>query len=431
MNELVLFGLFLLVLLALIALGGPIAFAMGTLAAAGIVAFLSPVQLTQIARVALTYGTSDALLVIPFFLLMAELIAAAEYPQRVFAAVQAWFSALPGSLAISSVIACGAFAAVSGSSAATCATISVTTGPEMIRRGYSKRLAAGALVSGGTLGIMIPPSLAFVLYGIITETSIAKLFIAGILPGLLLLGLLVLTIAGYVLFRADAAPRTHRGDETLTARALLAGALPMIGLSVFVLVGLYLGWVTVTEASAVGAFAALVLALMSGRLTRRNFVEALRRSAITSAVIMFLVFGGVAFAYVISALGLPVAVSNIIAALDVDRWLIIAAICVFLLILGCFMDPLGMLVVTLPPLFPLVMKLGFDPIWFGVVITLMVELAMITPPVGLNLFVLKGAVPSFEMNDIVLGALPFVLVLLVGLAILCIWPEIALTLVPK
>lgn len=429
MNELLLFVAFLLALLALIALGGPIAFAMGALAAAGIVAFLSPIQLTQIARVALTYGTSDALVVIPFFLLMAELIAAADYPRRVFAAIQAWFSGVPGSLAVSSVIACGAFAAVSGSSAATCATISVTTGPEMIRRGYSRRLAAGALVTGGTLGIMIPPSLAFVLYGIITETSIAKLFIAGILPGLLLLALLTITVILYVVVRPEAAPRGSDRGATST-KELLVGALPMIGLSIFVLGGLYLGWMTVTEASAVGAFAALVLALASGRLTWQGFIESLRRTAITSAVILFLVFGGVAFAYVLAALGLPAAVSNLIAGLDVNRWTIIAAICLFLLILGCFMDPLGMLVVTLPPLFPLVTKLGFDPIWFGVVITLMIELAMITPPVGLNLFVLKGAVPDFAMDDIVMGALPFVLVLLLGLVLLCVWPEIALTLVP-
>jgi len=431
MPDIVLFALLLGAVFLLVALGAPVAFAMGTVAILGILVLLTPSLLSQVARVTFSYGTSESLIMIPFFVLMAELLAVADYPNRIFGAIHRYLSRVAMSLPISSILACAAFASVSGSSAATCAAIGRFAGPEMLQRGYSPRLIAGALTSGGTLGLLIPPSLSMVVYGIITETSITKLFIAGILPGVLLTILLVASVVGFGALRPGVAPREAPLQGEPGRTGIVAAVVPVLTLSILILVSLYLGWATPTEISAVGAVGALALVVVSGRLTWSGLANALRRTVLTSTMIMFLIFGGLALAFVLAALGLPDSVSKTIVDLQMNRWGVMIAIILFYLILGSFLDPMGMLVISVPSLFPIVTSLGFDPIWFGVIVTLNVELAMITPPVGINLFIVKKVVPDLSMEDILLGSLPFVNIILLAMAAIMVWPQIALVLVPK
>jgi len=409
-----------------LAVGVPVAFSLGLTSIVGMLLFLSPVHLFQIAQISFTKGTEFLFIVAPLFILMANVISFAGVGHDVFTAAQLWLGRLPGGLAVSTIIASAGFASVSGSSPATAATIGAVAMPEMLRRGYNKRLAAGSIAAGGTLGILIPPSIALIMYGIITETSIGLLFIAGIFPGLCLAAFLSIFIMIVTKAKPSLAPKVETADWRKRLVSLWR-VWPTMILSVTVLGSIYGGVATPTEAAGIGAFGAMVIALAYRKLTWNNLRDSLLATVRVTSMILFLIFGGVCFAFVLSSLGIPHRLAEFIVGLEVNRWVIMLLINALFIMMGCVMDPLGILIITLPVLFPIITKLGFDPIWFGIIVTINSEIGMITPPVGFNLFVLKGVVPKeVSLGDIIRGAFPFVGILILGLLTLMLFPQLAL-----
>jgi C4-dicarboxylate transporter, DctM subunit len=365
---------------------------------------------------------------VPLFILMGEVIAVSGLGTALFRAASIWTRRLPGGLAVGTVGACAGFASVCRSSPVTAATIGAVSVPEMIRNGYSKKLAFGATAAGGTLGILIPPSVPMILYGVITETSIGKLFIAGILPGLMMALLLCATIVIQVLIKPEIAPRVLQRPSFKERMGSLGQASPIVLIAIAVIASIYTGVATPTEAGAVGAAAAIVTAVAMRRLSMSRFFAALDGTVRTTAMFMLLLIGGLFSSFVLTRLGVPQEMSTFLTSLDVAPWVIIVVINIFLLILGMFLDPLSILVIVVPIFLKAVVALGYDPIWFGIMITIQIEIAAITPPLGFNLFVLRKVVPNSDFSDIVNGSLVFVIPLLVGIALLMIFPDIALLL---
>jgi C4-dicarboxylate transporter DctM subunit len=415
----------IVVLVILLGLGTPISFCVGFLGVVGVLIFLDVGTLYQIAEISADSGTNLFMLTLPLFILMAEVVSFSGVGDDMYTAAHNWLSWLPGGLAISSIVTCTGFAAISGSSAATAASVGLVSIPEMIKRGYNHKLAVGSIAVGGTLGILIPPSIPMIIYGVITEVSIGKLFIAGIIPGIMLSFILCLAIALAVKIKPDLAPRvdavswSERMSSLKNVWAFIVLALSIIG-------SIYAGIATPTESAAIGATLSVVIALIYRRLTVKAIHGALLRTVSVTAMIMFLVIGGNIFAFLLSTLSIPQYVTETITALSVSKWAIMIIINIILLIMGCLLDPMAIMVIVLPIIFPIVTQLGFDPVWFGIVVTINVEMGMITPPVGLNLFILKGSVPGIKMNDIVGGALPFLLLLMLGLAIIMVFPPLAI-----
>jgi len=414
----------IVVLVILLGLGTPISFCVGFLGVVGILIFLDVGTLYQIAEISADSGTNLFMLTLPLFILMAEVVSFSGVGDDMYTAAHNWLSWLPGGLAISSIVTCTGFAAISGSSAATAASVGLVSIPEMIKRGYNHKLAVGSIAVGGTLGILIPPSIPMIIYGVITEVSIGKLFIAGIIPGIILSFILCLAIALAVKIKPDLAPRvdavswSERISSLKHVWAFIVLALSIIG-------SIYAGIATPTESAAIGATLSIVIALIYRRLTVKAIHGALLRTVTVTGMIMFLVIGGNIFAFLLSTLSIPQYVTETITALSVSKWAIMIIINIILLIMGCLLDPMAIMVIVLPIIFPIVTQLGFDPVWFGIVVTINVEMGMITPPVGLNLFILKGSVPGIKMNDIVGGALPFLLLLLLGLTLIMVFPPLA------
>jgi C4-dicarboxylate transporter DctM subunit len=415
------------ILLGLLFLGIPVAFSMGIAASAMVVLYLSPNMLVQMGRVGFSVATNDIFLVAPLFILMAGLVSHSDIAQRAYLAATKWLYWVPGALSVSTVVACTAFAAISGSSPATAAAIGYASVPEMIRHGYSKRIAVGVVAAGGTLGILIPPSMVMVIYGILTETSIGSLFIAGILPGLMLAGLMI----AWVVFRSmrDGSQLKDASRSAPTwaeRRESLSGIWPVLLLFVIVMGAIYSGIATTTEAAALGAMGALLLTIRRPDMRLRGLGVVLLTTAQSTAMLMLLIIFGSFFGFVVSRLGIAHGLVEAVTASQLQPWMVLALYIAALLILGCFMDPASMMVITLPLAFPVLKEMGYDPIWLGVIVTITVEIGMITPPVGLNLFVLKGIVPKeVTMTDIIAGAVPFVMVLLIGLLIIVSFPGIA------
>lgn len=425
---------FLAALLVVFLLGVPIAFGLGFIAVLGTIVFLNPAQLSQLVEIAFEQGTSTTQMVAPLFILMAELISHGGIATDIYKVLSKWLRKIPGSLGLSTIGASTIFAALCGSSPATAVTIGKISIAEMNRHGYKPSFSVGTTVAGGTLGIMIPPSITFIVYGIITQTSIVKLFMAGLLPGLLLSFLLFI----FIYLRVKLNPSLVQHNVTVEAIATQEMAttedsyfkdmlkiFPALGLIFFILASMYLGWATPTEAGGIGAFGALFIVLALKRLTWKGFLRILRETAKTSAMILFIIIGGICFSFTVSSLGIPQHLSEFIISFSVNKWVTLLLFYGLLLILGCLMDPVSMVVVTMPFVFPALMVLGFDPIFIGVVSTLLVEIGMITPPVGMNLFVVKG-ITDIPYGEVVRGSMPFVGVLLIGLVILTLFPEIIL-----
>jgi C4-dicarboxylate transporter, DctM subunit len=426
MEPFLLFGLFIVCLLLILATGLPIAFSLGMVGIIGFLVFLTPSDLMHVARVVYTNGMSPTLVVVPLFVLMAEVISSSGYGAKIYAALHKWLNWLPGSLASSTVAAAAVFAAVCGSSVATAATVGLVGIPQMLERGYSKRLACGATAVGGGLGILIPPSLSFIIYGMITETSIARLFMAGFLPGILIATMLICVITVVTTLKPSLAPGRERVEWGERFSSLLS-VLPIMGLIVVVLGSIYLGIATVEEAAAVGATGSLVIAAAYRRLGWSVLKNSLLTTARVSGMVFFIVFGGMLFAYLVTSLQIPQHLSKAITEVSVNRWVIMVAINVLYLFLGCLFEGIAMIVITMPFIFPIVVNLGFDPIWFGVILTINIEIGLLTPPVGLNLFVLRGITPKeVTWGDIIYGSLPFALVYLAGMVIIMLFPGIAL-----
>ncbi|MBN9425540.1 MAG: TRAP transporter large permease [Burkholderiales bacterium] len=415
--------------LAMLALGllrVPIAFAMAITGSIGIGliqgwgAAWSSLQSTVIDA-----GFQYTLSVVPLFVLMGNLFARAGISADLFRVANRFVGHWRGGLAMSTILACAGFGAICGSSIATTATFARVAYPSMRRFGYSDRLAAGSVAAGGTLGILIPPSTVMVIYGIMTETNIGKLFAAGVLPGILAAALLCLTVFIVTLRQPDAGPRGPRAPwrERLSS---LGGVWPVVVLFLVVMGGIYLGIFTATEGAGIGAFGALVSAFAYRRLNWRSLLACLAESTRTTALLFLILIGALVFANFLNYTSMPDDLSQLVAQFKDRPWLVITGICVIYLLLGAVMEELSMVMLTIPVFFPLVVGLGFDPIWFGIIIVVVVEIGMISPPVGMNLFVIKSLLPNVSTGDLFRGVMPFVLADTLRLAILVAFPIISL-----
>jgi len=416
--------LIILALILLLGFGVPVAFCLGFIGLVGVILFVDIRALYQLAEIAAFASTNLFMITLPLFIFMAEVVNIVGIGDDVYTAAHNWLDWLPGGLAISSVATCAGFAAVSGSSPATAAAIGAVAIPEMIKRGYNKRLAVGAVAAGGTLGILIPPSITMIVYGMITEVSIGKLFIAGIIPGIVLAFILSLAIGIAVKIKPDLAPRI-KGVSWRKRLSSLKKIWPFVIVAFSIMGSIYSNIATPTESAAIGAAVVLFIAFFMGRLRLKPLHQALLRTISVTAMIMFMIIGGLMFSFLLSNLTIPHYVTQWVTTFSTSRWSVMILINVILIIMGCLLDPMAILVISLPIFFPIIKALGFDPVWFGIIVTINVEIGMITPPVGLNLFILKGAIPGVTMKDIVKGSLPFVLILVLGLAVVMVFPWLA------
>lgn len=365
------------------------------------------------------------LTVIPLFILMGNIASEAGFSRRLYDAAFAWVGWLRGGLASASIVGCAAFAAVSGSSVATAVTIGKVALPEMKRFRYSDALATGAIAAGGTLGFLIPPSTGFVLYAILTEESIGQLFMAGILPGLLLTALFMITVSILTWRDPDAGPRGAHVALLARLTAFLR-AFPLVAVIVISIGGIYLGVFTPVEAAGVGAGLVILLALVMRKLRWNRFAAAVGDTIRTTAMLYLIVIGASILNPFLALTHVPAALGEAMTSVGLGAYGVLFLIVVAYLVLGMFMDGLAMLVVTIPIFYPIVTALGFDPIWFGVVAVIVIEMGMITPPVGLNVFVVKSVADQVSMATIFRGVMPFWIAMAVCLLLIVTFPQIAL-----
>ncbi|MGX9964218.1 TRAP transporter large permease [Roseomonas sp. F4] len=362
---------------------------------------------------------------IPLFILLGELLVASGLARGVYRALAPIFARLPGGLLHTNIAVCTVFGAVSGSSMSVAAAVGSVAYPELKSRGYDRAQTVGTLAAGGTLGLLIPPSLSLLIYGALTDTSIGRLFLAGVLPGLMMAALFMAWILVAALRNPAIAPAEKRVALGEALRGLV-GVLPLIGLIVAVLGSLFAGLATPTEAAGVGVAAALLLGFTLGELSWRGCIASLVGTVRTFAVIAMVFIGALVLAQAISLLGLPQQLLASVAEWGLSRWVLLLVVVAVYLLLGMFFDGLSMMIMTLPLVFPLLTGVGFDAVWLGVVVTLMIEVGMLTPPVGMNLFVLVGITGGeVKLGEAALAALPYWIALLVGVALLCLFPGIA------
>jgi C4-dicarboxylate transporter, DctM subunit len=366
--------------------------------------------------------------IIPLFVLMGEFCFHGNISGDLYTTAHKFFGSLRGGLAMATVGACAAFAAVSGSSMATAATMSTVALPEMRKHKYDLSLATGTLAAGGTIGILIPPSVIMVVYGMLTQQSIGKLFLAGFIPGILQAVLFILAI-GFICWRSPAKGPPGPATSIITKIASLKNTWIVILLFLLVIGGIYFGWFSPTAGAGIGAFGAFLFALARKKLGWKQFKSSLLETVNTTGMIFFIMVGAMILGYFFAVTRLPNEFSTFIAGLHLNRYIIWLAIIILYLILGCLMDSLAMILLTVPILFPLVCGqggLGFDPIWFGIMIVIVVEMGMITPPVGMNVFVIKGMAKDVPTYTIFRGILPFLYMDLLEVVILTIFPVIVL-----
>ncbi|HET6827872.1 MAG TPA: TRAP transporter large permease [Ramlibacter sp.] len=404
----------------------PLAFAMGLVGFAGIAATrgLQP-ALASTAQVVYETGFAYTLSVIPLFILMGNFVARAGLAHELFQAAYAFVGHLRGGLAHATVAACAGFGAICGSSIATAATMSKVAYPSMRKLGYSDSLSTGVMAAGGTLGIMIPPSTIMVIYGIITQTHLGKLFAAGVIPGLLTAALLMLGIVVVTSRDPEHAPPGERASWPERWRAL-RGIWGVVVLVVLVLGGIYGGFFTATEGAGFGAFGAFLFALLRRTLTWKKLLDVLVESARTTAMLFTLLIAATIFANFVNFTTLPGDLKDWITHLGLSPTMIIVAMMAIYVLLGTVMEELTMVLLTIPLFFPIVTGLGFDPLWFGVLIVMIVQIGLISPPVGMNLFVLNALLPHVGLGRIFRGCWPFVAVMLLALALLIAFPQISL-----
>jgi len=363
--------------------------------------------------------------VIPMFMLMGAFVSASGLSKEMFRAADAFIGHLRGGLGIATIVACGGFAAICGSSVATAATFSVVAYPEMRRFGYPQSFSTGVIAAGGTLGAMLPPSTVLVVYAILTEQDIGKLFMAGILPGLLAMAMYVMTVNLIVKLRPGLLPAGQARPWAERAQALKLVWAPL-ALFVFVIGGLYGGFFTPTEAGGVGASGAYLLGVLRGKLDRKKTREALLQATRTTAAVFTVLIGALLFGYFLTITQTPQRLTEFLTGLGIGRYGVLGIMMVMFLILGSLMDAMAMIILTVPIVFPVITAMGFDPIWFGIIIVMTVELGLIHPPVGMNVFVIKSVVKDVSFTTIFKGVLPFIVTDLVRLVILIAFPVIAL-----
>lgn len=412
---------------ALIFLGMHIAFAMMFVGCVGLTILTSfeaaiPVTASTMWEVASFYPYT----VIPLFIVMGSLAGSSGMTTELYSSFDKWTRRVPGGLAVATIGACGAFAAVSGSSVATAATMATVALPEMDRFKYDPKLSTGSVAAGGTLGFLIPPSIGFVVYGMLTEQSIGKLLISGIFPGLLLASAYIMVVILWVRKYPQAAPVNPEPVSWKDKITAIKGVKEPLFLFLFVIGGIYSGFFTPDEAGAVGATLLVIVAILKRKLTWIGLSKAMGESLRISAMVLMLVAGANVFSYFMALSTIPVKTASWVISLNVSPYLVHTLILFIYLILGCFIDAISMMVLTLPVVFPIILALNFDPIWFGVIAVLMMEAGLITPPMGLNLFTVAGSAKGVSLETVIKGAAPFLVAIIAVAVILTIFPDIAL-----
>lgn len=415
----------IVILIILFMLGMPVGFAMAFVGFAGFSYLVSPsAGLGLLARDVFTNLSSYSLTVIPMFLLMGSIAFASGISSRLYAASHTLLGQVRGGLAMATILACAGFAAICGSTSATAAAMGKVALPEMKKYGYADTLATGSVASAGSLGILIPPSTIFIVYGILTQQSIGSLFLAGIFPGILLTILFIIVVV--VLCKRNPALAPAGQATTFKQKIVgLSGITEMLLLFILVMGGLFAGWFSPVQAGAVGAAGALLIGLVRRNLSWKAFKDALIETVKVTCEIMIIVTGAVVLGHFIAVTTIPNMLSGWISGLGLPDVAVMAMIILMYLIGGLFMDSLAMITLTIPIIYPLVLALGFDPIWFGVIIVLVTEMGVITPPVGINVYVIKGITKGISLETIFKGIIPFLIAIIICVALLLAFPKIA------
>jgi tripartite ATP-independent transporter DctM subunit len=416
----------LIVLVVLMFLRIPVGFVMAIVGFTGFGLLVSwDASLSLMARDFFSIFSSYNLTVIPLFVFMGQLAHHSGISGRLFNAAHKFFGHLPGGLAIATIGACAGFSAICGSTSATAATMASVALPEMKKYNYDPALATGVVAAGGSLGILIPPSTIFIIYGIMTEQSVGKLFMAGILPGILLSLLFVVTVLVWTRLQpglCEPAPKATLKEKI----ASLSGIIETFILFILVMGGLFVGFFTPTEAAAIGAFGTLIIALIGRNLTWRKFVQSLQETTRISCMILVIVAGATVFGHFLAVTSIPTEIGNWVSELKLHRYIIMGIIIFIYLSMGCLMDSLAMIMLTIPIFFPVVTVLGFDPIWFGVIIVVVTEMGVITPPVGINAYVVAGVARDIPLHVIFKGTAHLLMAQLATACLLILFPQISL-----
>jgi tripartite ATP-independent transporter DctM subunit len=441
MSDLTLGALYGAVTLIVMFSGMPIAFALGLVATGFMYFFMPPTSLDTISQNVYEEMASITLLSIPLFILKGAAIGKSPAGRDLYGAIHAWLHKVPGGLGIANVFACALFAAMAGSSPATCSAIGSAGIPEMRKRGYSPGFAAGIIAAGGTLGILLPPSITMILYAVAAEQSLGRLFLAGIGPGLML----VLLFAGYAVYRArkeyglalaayegGGAKSAYLENEhfTLSQKVeMLPRVLPFLVLLIGVMVALYGGYATPSETAGLGALLAIVLIAIVYKLWRPKDLTPFLAATIKESTMLLLIIGmSLLYSYVMSYLHISQSAAQWVVDMHLSRWVLLAVILFMVIVLGFFLPPVSIILMTAPIILPPLREAGFDLIWFGVVMTIVMEMGLIHPPVGLNIFVIKNIAPDIPLRDVIYGVMPFVGLMFVAVVLLCAFPQIATTL---
>jgi len=420
----VLFGAMVVCLI----MGLPLAFSFGGIAVIFILLLMGPKALFIIASSAFEGWTNYILLAIPLFVLMANFLERSGIAKELYDAMYKWVGGLKGGLAIGTIVICAVFAAMSGISALATVTMGLIALPSMLSKGYDKDISIGSISAGGTLGILIPPSIIMVFYAAFTETSVGALFIGGIIPGIMLACIFMAYIGIRAHVQPDLAPALEEEyswkEKLINLKSLI---LPLV-LIILVLGVIYTGIATPTEASGIGAFGAFLILILTKRLSWAVLRDSVSRTLTITVMGLWIVLGAKAFTHVYIAVGAIDLVEGFIAGMALNRWLVVISMQIILIFLGMFIDPLGIMLISTPIFVPVIISLGFDPVWFGILFTINMEMAYITPPFGLNLFYMKSIVEpmGYRMEDVYRSIIPFFFLELVGLAIVMIFPELAL-----
>jgi len=415
----------LAVMFVILALGMPIGFALGVVGLVGSIALIgSEPAFSMLGQTAYETVVTHELSVVPLFILMGYFATSSGLSEALFRACNTWLGHRRGGLALATIGGCGGFAAICGSSLATAATMTQVALPEMRRYGYDERLATGAIAAGGTIGILIPPSVILVLYGILTETSIAELFAAGIIPGVLTVVGFMLTILIVTGINPELGPRGPKTTIVEKLRALWSVLLTLV-LFLLVIGGIYTGAFTPTEAAGIGAVGAFGLAVVAGRMTPTVLLSCLTQTVKTTAMIFTILIGAFMLNKFLTLGGLAGALGEFVVDLKLSNHLTIIVILLIYFVLGCALDALAMILLTIPIFFPIVSAVGFDAVWFGVVVVMVVEMGLISPPVGMNVFIIKGMAPDVSLGNIYRGVIPFVITQFILIALLVAFPAIA------
>lgn len=414
-----------LLLLVLVGVGLPVALVLGVMAITLAENYSFFPLLPALGEILWSASTEFVLVAVPLFILMGELLLRSGIAEEMYDGIDAWVSRIPGGLMHTNIASCALFSSTSGSSVATAATIGTVALPNMSRYGYDSRLFLGSIAGGGTLGILIPPSINMILYGVLAEVSINRLYLAALLPGILLAVLFSLAVFISCLFwpKLDGAKRSFSWGQRCRG---LVSMLPPLLLFTIVVGSIYAGWATPTEAAALGVLAALLLALLRRRLTLNGFMSALDNTMRTTCMVMLIVLAAFFLNFVMVSIGLTAAITDILKTTHLAPLTVMLLLIATYLLLGCFMETLSLMIATTPIVVPIIIALGYDPIWFGILFMILIEAALITPPIGINIFVVQGVRGEGAIRDVMLGAVPFLLMMIAMILLLLVFPQLAL-----